>query len=523
MIRESTGAGEDVPDPVSFDATKRNFATRTTRSGLVRILGQGVLTALGIGSGMLFARILTPEDFGIVALVGSFTALLNTVRDFGLPMAMVQRQTLDNEQVNALFWLNLRLSVLILFLTILAGPSLAWFYSEPRLVPITVGVAVAFFGLSLSAQPSSILVRQMRFEALTLIEVGALFTGMMVGIGLGLGGFGYWALVYQLLVTNLCKTLLFWWVCDWRPTWRWVRLFRSDVNLGAFVSYGGHYTGYKLLNYLGKRFDRVLIGYFGGAAAVGLYDNSLRWSYFPLDQLYVPLLSVAVAGLSRIQHDVDAYRKAVIKGVLPILSIVMPVLVLMMVDTQRIILFLMGDQWLDAVPLFRLLCLAALAESVTRITWWIYLSQGETKRQFQWALISTPIMLGTLIVSAQWGVLGLTIGYTSAICLLAYPSLAFCLHRSHLTMGDLRRVLWRPALASIVAAAALLLGQSLWFGESLLIVELLVRASVFGLVYGMAWIAMPGGKSAVQELLAVLHGSVSSITVAKIHRQGEQT
>lgn len=484
--------------------TRVNLRERSVRSGFIQIGAQGVQLTLMIGSAMVLARLLTPGDFGLLAMVSSLTAFVVSFRDFGFPMATVHRQRVDHSQISALFWVNLKLNMLIALLMALMAPALARFYGESRLTAITLVMAVGIFCSSLADQHKSLLTRQMRFGRLMLIEVGSLLTGIVVGIGAALLGAGYWALVFQFLASAFTRSVATWLVCGWCPAWQAWRLRTLNPDLRSMLSYGAHLTGFRVLAHIGLNLDRVLVGYFSGAAAVGVYDNAYRWSLYPVQQVYPSLLSVAVSGLSRMQDDPKAYRASFKKALLPVFGLVMPALAFMFMEAQNVILVLLGDQWSEAVPLFRILCIAGFAVSMTRVTKWLYLSRGETKRQFRWGLISTPVMVLAVAIGARWGAFGVALGFTVATCLLTYPSIAFCLKTSHLSMRDFLGTVWRPALASVAAAFLLLaVGAVIPSGRSVA-VGLLVKLAVFGLAYLSLWVGMPGGKQAAADVLRIV-------------------
>jgi O-antigen/teichoic acid export membrane protein len=472
---------------------------KAIRSGFIQLGAQAAQVILTIGSGVVLARLLTPEDFGLMAMVSSLAAFIGHMKDFGLPFATVHQETVDHQQLSVLFWVNLKLNLLLILFMALMAPALAWFYGEQRLTVMTLMMAGGFFCLGLTNQHRSLLMRQMRFGSLMGIEVGSLLTGIVVGVGAALLGARYWALVFQFLADSLTRSVTTWLVCDWRPAWPVRRVERLHPDLRSLLSYGAHLTGSRLLSHIGRHLDRVLVGYFGGVTAVGLYDNAYRWSLYPVQQVYLPLLGVAVASLSRVRHDPKAYCASLKEGLLPVFSVVMPALTFMIIEAREVILVLLGSQWLEAAPLFRLLCVAALATSVSSVTKWLYLSQGDTKRLLQWGFIDTPVMVVAVVVGVQWGALGVATSYAVATCMLVGPSIAFCLKTSPLSMRDFLGIVWRPVLASALVAVLLLTAGGVIPKWHSMAVELLMKLTVFALAYLLLWVALPGGRQAVAD------------------------
>ena len=471
----------------------------TVRSGVIQLVAQAIQLALYITAAVVLARLLTPADFGLFAMVASLTAFVASFKDFGFTMAVVHRETVDDQQNSALFWMSMKLNLLTGIFVAAMAPVLAWFYGEPQLTAMTLAVAVGVVLIGLTAQHESLLIRRMQFAGLAAVDVASLLAGVALGITFAILGAGYWSLVVQFVATGVLRSAGVWAVSGWRPA-RQTRGARALVNVDPMLSYAGYLTAYRILNHVGRNLDRVLVGYFSGATAVGFYDNAFRWSLYPVQQVYQPLMSVAVASLSRVQHAPATYRAFCRAAFLPMFSIVLPALVFMAVEPRRLLLVLLGEQWLPAVPLFQLLCLAALASSMIKITKWIYLSVGETKRQFRWGLVYTPVMIAAVAAGVPWGAYGVAVGFTAGTCLLTWPSLAYCFRRSPLTIRDFAGIVARPALAAAGAGLVLLAADRIYLPDGDLVVSLLLRLAIFLLAYAALWIGMPGGGPAAAEI-----------------------
>jgi PST family polysaccharide transporter len=453
---------------------------------------------------MTLARLLTPTDFGLFAMVGWLMAFVSSFRDFGLSLAVVQKDKLSDAQLTGLFWINLKLNLLLFGFMALMAPVLAWFYSEPRLIPITLAAACGLFVLGLSAQHTSLLTRQMRFGVLTMIDVVAALVGIAVGVGAALLGLGYWALVLQYVATLATQSLATWWISSWRPGPPVGRAAASDLGLGATLRYGANDTGFRVITYFGRNLDTILVGYISGAATLGLYQTAYRWSVLPMQQVYMSLSNVAVASLSRMQHDPVAYRAYCRTGFLPILSLTMPALAFLTVAADDVILVLLGPQWAGAAPFFRLMCIAEFCRSISMITRWLYLSQGQTHRQLRWGLISTFTMMLAIVAGAPWGAYGIAVGFTIGACLLTVPGLLFCLPDSHLNLRDIGAIVWRPLTASLAAVAMLYAIYSFLPSVESHLVRLVMSGIAFGLIYLCFWLFLPGGRQLAWAVLGHL-------------------
>ncbi|PPS43914.1 lipopolysaccharide biosynthesis protein [Chroococcidiopsis sp. TS-821] len=487
-----------TPDPVRVDsnqyiqtdALNAQLQKRSRKSGLVTVAAQPIKVALGIGSTAILARLLTPADFGLLAMVAPLLKLVDSLANLGLETATVQREKLDHQQASAVFWLSLKINAVVLGLMVLMAPVLARFYQQNELTEITIALAVGVLSLCLTFQHKSLLKRQMRFEAITAIEIGSLLAGAISAIAAAWLGLGYWALVLQIVVMQLTQSIASWFVCGWRPA-RYVKSNALDFNLRAMVAYGAHLTGFRFLTRIGMSLDRILIGYLSGAGALGFYAVAYQWAYFPFEQIYHPLFDVAVSSFSRTQHDPQLYRAYCRRGLMPIFAFSMPILAFGFVVARDIVLLLLGNQWLPAVPLLQVLAIAVFVGSMYRVTKWLYVSTSQTDRQLRWGLIHTPVMIGAVAIGAMWGAFGVAVGYAAGICLLTYPSVAFCLKTSPLSTSDFFGVVWRPAFASIIAAIILYATQfALPLNQGVL--SLLLKTIVFSVFYLLLWILLGG-------------------------------
>ncbi len=483
----------DLDPHLRTDDVAANLERRSLQSGLTTIAAQPLKLVIGVGSTAILARLLTPADFGLVAMVAPLLTLVDSLTSFGLETVTIQRSQLDHQQTSAIFWLSMKINSFIIGGMVVMAPVLAWFYQETELIGITIAMAVGAFSLCLASQHRSLLRRRLQFETVTAIELSALLAGAICAIGAARIGWSYWALVLQVVVMQVVQSFASWQVCGWRPA-RVAKTPELDATIRSMLSYGGHLTGFRFLTRIASQLDRILIGYFSNASALGLYSVASRWAYFSFEQIYNPLFDVAVSSLSRTQHDPALYRLYCCQSLSPIFSVCMPLLAFSFVEAQDLILLLLGNQWLEAVPLFQLLTIAVFVGSLHRVTKWLYVSIGQTQRQFRWGLLHSSGMILAVSIGAKWGAYGVAMGYTIAICLLTLPSVAFCLKTSPLSSKDFLGVVWRPALGSVLAG--LMLFSSHFFLPTLgnAVVDLTVKFIVFGVAYFLIWIIFPGGR-----------------------------
>ncbi len=479
--------------------------TKLARSGLATIGGQLANFGIATGATMVLARLLDPADFGRYAMVYTLIVFVCSFRDFGLPMAALQSRDLDHLRSSALFWFNLRITACLVPSVIAMGPALAWFYGEPRLVPLTAAMSIGVLAPALVNQHEAVLTRGLRFGTLVAWESVSFLTASIAAVGLAIGGAGHWALALQFVFWQVGRAVGIWVASGWIPAAPRM-LGEARQQIGQLVSFGAYLTGYRVLSHAARDFDRVLVGYIGGAPSLGLYDSAFKWAKMPFQQIYTPLLGVAVAALSHVRDDETAFQRNARAILMPVLGLTVPALAFGVVAGEPLILVLLGPKWTGAIPIFRWLCLGTIAFAALKTTKWLYVATGTTKRQFRWGLASSPLFASALGLGAFFDAEGVAVGFAAANWLLLVPGMAYCLKGTPLGLGSYFSLFARPVLSSTAAAvAAWAAVRQLAAGGS--IAEILAMAPTFGVVYASAWLLLPGGIAAARDLWEVA-GSV---------------
>lgn len=478
------------------DHLEADLKGRSIRSGIATMGSQVCLFVLNMGSLVILARMLSPEDFGLIAMVATVTGFLELFKDLGLSTATIQRAEITHQQVSTLFWVNVVVSAGIMVLTAVLAPAIAWFYGEPRLVGITLVLASGFIFGGLTAQHQALLKRQMRFATLAAIDISSMLVGVITAIGLASYGFGYWSLVFMRLAMSITNYVGVWLTCQWRPG---LPQRRSGVR--SMLAFGGHLTGFNVVNYFTRNFDNIIIGWYKGAGQLGLYANAYKLLLLPINQINVPMTSVALPTLSRLQNDPERYRAYYCKGILLTVTFGMPLVAFLGATADKIILVALGAEWKDAILLFQLLVPAAFLGTFNMAMGWVYTSLGKADRQFRWNLVVSAFTVLCFLVGVRWGAAGVALGYSFSVVVLRIPGAIYCYKDSPLQLKDLLVTIWRPAFASISAALALALIDKFILVSMSLQIGLLLDCLLYGLLYLTIWILLPNGK---QTLLGIV-------------------
>jgi len=477
------------------DHLRIDLGGRAARGGVITIVSQGLKFAITIAATSVMARMLTPQDYGLVGMVAFFTVFVSMYKDLGLSAATIQRSEISSEQISTLFWINLLLSFGLALFTAAISPLVAWFYGEPQLTWITVVTAGGFMISGLAVQHEALLRRQMRYFALSLISLVSMAMGYVVGIFLAWQGFSYWALVASQLAVAATSTLLIFSFCRWVPG-----LPKRNTGVRSMIRFGGNLTGFTTINYFSRNLDNLLIGRFWGAQQLGLYTRAYQLMALPIDQINEPVSSVAVPALSRLTDSPESYRKAYLRMLEKIALLTMPGVVLMIVTSDWIIQIVLGSQWHGATRIFVLLGVTALFQPIANTTGWLLISQGRTNQMLQWGLISGPIIMGSIVFGLQWGAVGVAASYAFTRVFIVDPLLYWFVGRSGpVRTMDFYRTMAPFVLASLSALVAALAFRR-WSGVSSAVWTILVCSIITAIMTFLTLALIPAGRKALHDV-----------------------
>ncbi|HEX9629510.1 MAG TPA: lipopolysaccharide biosynthesis protein [Pyrinomonadaceae bacterium] len=450
------------PHPFVSDDRDRHFRTdhlkadlggRSARGGAVTLVAQVCKFLLSTVAMILLARLLSPQDYGLIGMAVVVTGFVATFKDMGLSSATIQREEISTEQISTLFWINLGLSVLVALLTAAIAPIVAWFYGDSRLTLITIGLAVGFVFGGLAIQHSALLKRQMRFTALATIDITALLFGLGAAIIVACNGGRYWALVANQLVQGLTYAAGIWLVSGWRPG----RPARHS-GVRSMLGFGRNLTGFSIINYFARNLDNMLIGRFWGSRSLGLYSRAYQLLLFPIDQINSPIAAVAIPALSRLNDSPERYRQAYLRILQKVAIVTMPGMAFLIVCSDWIVRLALGPQWIEAGRIFALLGIAGMVQPIANTTGWLFISQGRTHHMFQWGLIGCSIIIVSIIAGLPWGAMGVAASYSIVFLLVVTPLLFWFVGRhGPVRTIDFYRTVAPIALAALCVFAALLI------------------------------------------------------------------
>jgi PST family polysaccharide transporter len=461
-----------------FESRNReeDLSQQAIRGGINTVMAEAGQFVLRLVGTVVLARLLSPSDYGLIAMVSVIINFAMLFKDAGLSMATIQRAQISQDQISALFWLNLFVSMLLGLVVLASSPVVAWFYGRPELAPITAMLSMSFLVTGLTIQHQALLRRHMCFGMLAVIRVTSYATNVVVTILLAVLGWKYWSLVAGTLALGLSNTLMTLYFCPWVPG-RW----RRGMDIRDMFVFGGHLTGFNFINYFSRNLDNLLIGKFIGMDALGLYSRAYSLFMMPISQIRGPLTHVAMPVLSRLRDQPERYAKYYQRLVDVLASLTIPFTLYCVLEAEFLIELLLGPRWLGASPVFRILAIAGLIQPVAGTRGLVALSHGFSKRYLYWGLFNAILCTGSFVAGLPFGIAGIATAYTIMNYILLIPSLYYCFHMTPVTVSMFFRVLLAPFLCGVLAAVAVVGMKQMWVYESP--VYHYAYAGVFTVVY----------------------------------------
>lgn len=482
----------------------KDLKEKTIRGGVARLGAQGANFALRIVSLMVLARLLDPKDFGLVGMVTAFTGVLTLFRDFGLSSAAIQRSSVSEEQISTLFWINLAVGAVLGGLAVVLAPVVAMFYHEPRLTTVTMALAAGFLFNAAGVQHGALLQREMRFTALAVINTVGLFVGSAIGICGALAGYGYWSLVAMTITSPLVSSIGFWVATGWIPGRP-----RRDVEIHSLMRFGGTITLNGLVAYVAYNLEKVMLGRYWGADAIGLYGRAYQLSNIPTDNLNGAVGEVAFSALSRLQDDPGRMKSYFLKGYSLVVAMTIPITLGCAIFANDIILAFLGPKWGGASEIFRLLSPTMLIFAIVNPLGWLLYSLGMVNRSLKMALVFAPTIILGCFIGLPYGPRGVAFAYSSVMALWVIPFIVWAVHGTIVRVRDVISAVSRP-FASGVVAGGITYVLAISFGQLLPpLPKAILEIGVLLAVYLGILLLVTGQASVYMDVLRGLKWSAS--------------
>jgi glycosyltransferase involved in cell wall biosynthesis/O-antigen/teichoic acid export membrane protein len=422
------------------------------RGAGVTVLSGGLGLAVQVASTVVLARLLLPRDFGLVALVSTFSLLLMNFGLNGFTEAILQWDKINHSLVSNLFWINVSIGTILTIAFAGSGHLIERFFRDPMLPAVTAGMSLTILLSSLSVHHLALLKRAMRFTAVSGNEMLSRIVSVSLSILLAREGWGYRALVGGALAGGLTQTLGAWYLCRWIPG-----IPRRATGTRAMVSFAMSVYGRFSVNYFSRNVDNLLVGWRFGATPLGFYKKAYDLFALSASQLTAPLTNVAVAALSRYNPGSEQYKRHLMSGLAIIALVGMGLSGVLTLAGADLLALLLGPGWEPSAKIFTYFGPGVGAIVIYYVHGWIHLSIGRADRWLRWGIVESVVTFACFLAALPWGPEGVAVAWTASLWLLLVPAFWYALSPIKIEVKLIIAVLWRYIVAALLAA----LGYSL--------------------------------------------------------------
>lgn len=444
----------------------------------------------------ILARVLEPEDFGLVALAAVFVGFTHVIAEEGLVDALVQRKNLETAHLDTAFWISIAFAVLMTAILIALAWPIALLLGHESLAPVLMVLSLGIPIGSSSLVHRALLTRDMAFKSLALRSLAAICVGSVFGVSAALLGFGVWSLVAQNLAGQLTGTLVLWRVTDWRPSFQ-----VSKTHFRDLFNFGRHVVGFRLLIYFSRRADELLIGVFLGPAALGFYTIGSRMVRMLIQMTSSLIDRVSFPLYSRLQENQQRLRRAYYKSISFAALIAYPTFLSIFVLTPQIVAVLFGPKWSDSVAVMQVLAIFGVNQVLTYLNGTTVKALGKPSWLVGIVGVTAILKVVGFFVAVSFGLVAVAIATTVVGYLVAPLYFGAVRRLMPVTVREYAAYVRTPLLAAGLVACGMF-GLSYVLRDSSDLVILIVVGSAGAAAYvGAIRLFAPGLASEVQDLI----------------------
>jgi|TARA_B110000240_G_C13511141_1_gene459465 teichuronic acid exporter len=451
-------------------------------SMLDAIAGSGITFLIGL----FLARILSPEEFGILGMVAVFIALSNTIIDSGLSNALIRKVNANDIDYNTGFWTNIVLGIFLYFILFISAPFISNFFNELILVPIlrTIGVILIFNSFSIIQR--TLLTKNIDFKTQTKISLVSSFAGGIIGVLMAIYSFGVWSLVAQQIIRQFLNCLFLWIFSDWRPKYQF-----SFDSFNELFGFGSKLMLSALIETIYQNVYYIVIGRFYTSSELGQYTRAQQFNNIFSNTLTLVVNRVSYPLLSSIQNDSDRLKKTYRRIIQSTMLVSFGSLLSLVAMSKSLIIVLIGAKWLLAVSFLQIICFRGMLYPLHAINLNILQVKGRSDLFLRLEIIKKVIATGPIIIGVFYGIKFMLWGavFTSVVALFinTYYSNKLLNYSIWMQIWDILPSLLVSSFVSIILWGISFLGFS---NLATLIIQFFVGILLFYSIYSYLRLAI---------------------------------
>ena len=377
-----------------------SFLERTGQQGIQFIIS------------VILARLLLPEQFGLIAMLGIFMAIAQSFIDSGFGRALIQKQDATHIDECSIFYFNILVGFCAAGLLCLAAPWIAGFYKQPLLVPLTCALSLNMIINAFGIVQTTILRKQIDFKTQLKVSIIATIISGTIGVTMAFNAFGVWSVIAQSLSSNVCRTVLLWFFNAWRPS-----LTFSFVSLRGMFVFGSRLLAVGLLEAVFQNIYLVVIGRLFSPAGLGFYSRAKGLQRLPVSNISTIIGRVTFPVFSLVQDDKPRLKRGVRKAMTTMVMINFPMMVGLAIVAKPLVLVLLTEKWAPCIPYLQLLCVVGMLYPLHVINLNVLIAQGRSDLLFRVEILKKILIVIAIAVTYRWGITAMIYGQIATSCL----------------------------------------------------------------------------------------------------------
>lgn len=434
---------------------------------------------------ILVARILAPEDYGIVAIQGIFTVTIGMVVDMGVSRGLIQKDSVTEQEVDSLFYFSLLMGVTAFGLYYLVAPVIAGFYQIPELVDILRVAGLTFIFGSLKSVPVAITMREMDFKYRSLVELGGAFVNAGSLLIMAIYGFGVWALILSNLFAYLATTVAYFPIMKRIPKPRLViREITSVISFGFKIML----TRVMFSSYM--KADIFFLGKIGGDRLTGFYSMAIQLATIPLDKIGTIFNEITFPAMSRIQNDKREAKLIFLKMHEYLLTVSLPLLVGLFFVAEDFVLILLGEKWSPAIAPLKIFALINVMRLSGMIMIPVLQGLGHPNKVLRYSGWCLALLPAAFMWGAAYGIMGVMLAWAFAYPLVYLYLAGETLKEFDVSWGEFLKSSSTPLVCVSIMATMLFLFDNFGILEKYDGPRLILGIAIGAMSYGLAYVAL---------------------------------
>lgn len=450
-------------------------------------------------SGIILARLLTPNDYGCIGMLAIFMVLAETFIDGGFGSALIQKKQPTQEDYSTIFFWNLGMAVLLYAVLYFSAPAISSFYNIPLLCDVLRVQGVILFIYAFNIVQQNQLRKNLNFRLLSIVTISTSITSLTITIIMAYQGCGVWSLVTQHILIALIPALVFWFYIKWRPI-----LTFSRQSFRELFSFGFYMFLTNILNQFGHQIQGLLIGRFYNASTLGFYSKAYATERLASRSLSLIMTQVTYPLYATVQDDKARLGNIIRQLTMTLSFITFPLLFILLLCAKPLFILLYSERWLDSVPYFQVLCLAGLAYCLQSVNYQSISAIGKSKTLFVWTLVKRImgiafVVIGLLIAGMKGLLVGVVIDTWFSYAVNIGMVSKYIGYKWWNQIKDIMPVLVVSIIATIISyVVSALLDLSIY-------IDGIVKVVVYVIIYlGWTYIFKPESSKNVKLILAPL-------------------